>query len=120
MRRSGSQPFINPAYVSQPDSSKRLGSFSDKFQEQPSFELDMLNDELNTLEAHITEVRNTVKDMKMKELERIFKEFISHSYESRYRAPPEIVTSALVGEEHSLVDLSKLFNKDRNYLANKI
>ena len=58
--------------------------------------------------------------MKMKQLERIFKEFIQHNYAKRYRVTPEIITSALIGKEYSLLDLSKLFNKDKNYLTNKI
>ena len=87
-----------------------------------SFEIDMLNNELASLENKVSKLRVKMKELQSQELLRVFKEFISHDYEKRYRVTIEVITSALTGEEYTLLDLSKMFNKISNHesaLANE-
>ena len=85
-----------------------------------SFEIEMLNNELATLEHKVNQLKERMDELKVQELSRVFKEFIQYDYEKRYRVTIETMTSALVGEEMTLLDLSKMFNKNKDYLSKKI
>lgn len=73
-----------------------------------TFEVDHLQQELKTIEAKSSKIKEEIYNLIKSELERLLKEFKHNDYAKRYNTTVEKVTKALICHEHSTQDLTKI------------
>jgi len=81
-------------------------------------ENNLIIDKIKNLENTDSQIKNEIKEIKAKEICRLFREIIKNDYERRFNTTRHAVISALVGEESCLVELDKLKREEKVKLYN--
>ena len=69
-------------------------------------------EEYKKLDLQLKELKKKHEDMKKKEMDRIFNEYLKNNYYQRYKVEKNVVLSALIGEDN---ELNKQIKKARKY-----
>jgi hypothetical protein len=62
---------------------------------------------IKDLEEQLTSTKSAIHNLKRREMDRIFKEFLLYDYERRFGVKKEVVISALIGEDNIPSELSR-------------
>ena len=75
----------------------------------------ILVDYLNILDKR-DQMKEFQREMRQKEMDRIFNEYLRNNYQSRYNVEKNIVLSALIGEDNINTELNKQLKRTKQYL----
>ena len=80
-----------------------------------NYNLGKLIEEYNNLNKQLIEMKKKQEDMKKKEMDRIFNEYLTNNYYQKYGVEKNIVLSALIGEDNINNELNKQIKRARKY-----
>ena len=75
----------------------------------------ILVDYLNILDKR-DQMKEFQREMRQKEMDRIFNEYLRNNYQSRYNVEKNVVLSALIGEDNINTELNKQLKRTKQYL----
>ena len=75
----------------------------------------ILVDYLNILDMR-DKMKELQRELRQKEMDRIFNEYLRNNYQSRYNVEKNIVLSALIGEDNINTELNKQLKRTKQYL----
>ena len=80
-----------------------------------NYNLDKLIEEFNNLNKQLKEMKKNQEDLKKKEMDRIFNEYLTNNYYQKFGVEKNIVLSALIGEGNINNELYKQIKRARKY-----
>ena len=80
-----------------------------------NYNIGKLIEEYNNLNKQLIEMKKKQEDMKKKEMDRIFNEYLTNNYYQKYGVEKNIVLSALIGEDNINNELNKQIKRARKY-----
>ena len=75
----------------------------------------ILVDYLNILDKR-DQMKEFQREMRQKEMDRIFNEYLRNNYQNRYNVEKNVVLSALIGEDNINTELNKQLKRTKQYL----